>query len=250
MKYGPADTPVMTHYVNIPDVVFGPIAMIAGVLALGIAWHYSANVRAMVRTARSDVGTVPGSGLVEVSGRVHDVPEPLTAPVSGADCLSYTLTIEEYRQDDDVTKEWTTVDRVERATPFVLTDDTGTVTIDPADPDTLRCDIATPERETREVSEGDPPDLAGDIGVTGDDAYPRRYRETHLPAADELYVLGEATSNGDRIENSGGQPFVLSTDGERHTVVRHTAYSLLASGIGVALFAFGGYVLLGELGLL
>lgn len=240
----------MTHYYNIPDLAFGPIAILAGFLVLGIAWHYGDNVRAMMATAQSDAGTVPGDGLVEVSGRIHDVPEPLTAPLSGADCVSYSLTVEEYRRKDDLTKEWVDVERIERATSFVLTDDTGTVTVDPADPSDFRCDIAQPESASREIDGQESPELAVDIDDSSDDELPRRYRERHLPASEDLYVLGTASAGGDRIENAGGEPFTVSTDSEWRTIGRHVAYSLVASGVGIALVGWGCYILLGRAGVI
>lgn len=68
----------MTHYGTLPDVVFGPMLVLVGLGILLIAWHFGNNVRDMWATTQSDVGTLPADGLVEVSGRVHDVPDPLT----------------------------------------------------------------------------------------------------------------------------------------------------------------------------
>lgn len=240
----------MTHYGTLPDSVLGPLLAIVGGLVLALAWHYGDNVWTMVTTNRSDVGTVASDGVVEVSGRVHDVPEPLTAPVSGADCLSYTLEVEEYRRHDDVAKEWVDVDRIERGTEFVLTDDTGTVTVDPGPLDDFRYDVATPDRKSREVDEGASHGLEAAVAETGDDEYPRRYREERLSAEDTLYVLGTVADNGSRIENREGQPFIVSTDSESRTVVRHAAYALFAVGIGLALIGWGSYLVLGEIGLL
>lgn len=249
MKCRRADGEPVTHFHDVPDVVFGPIAILAGVLVVGIAWHFGSNVKAMAATERSDAGTVPGTGLVEVAGRVHDVPEPLTAPVSGDECVSYTLSVEEYRRDDELTKEWVDVERIERATAFVLTDDTGTVTVDPDDPTDFRCDVDRPEHASLEVDERESPALEATLEDPGDAEYPRRYREERLPTTADLYVLGTATDRGNRIENRGGDPFVVSTGSPRRTLVRHAAYSLLAGGVGVGLVAWGTTLLLGSLGL-
>lgn len=204
----------------------------------------------MVGTTRSEIGIHPAEGLVEVSGRAHDVPAPLTAPVSGADCLSYTLDVEEYRRHDEVTKEWVDVSRIERGTTFVLTDDTGTVTIDPEPCAAVRCDIAVPERDTKQVDDGVSPGLEADIAETGDREYPRRYRERHLSATHDLYVLGTAVENGTRIANCEGQPFIISTDSEHHTVIRHATCAFLASVVGAGLLGWGSFILLQEVGVL
>lgn len=170
--------------------------------------------------------------------------------MSGADCIGYELDVEEYRRHDALAKEWVDVSGVERATPFVLTDDTGTVTVDPDAPDEFRCDISYPESETRKVDEGESPGLEADIDDTGDEEYPRRYRERRLPPDGDLYVLGTATDGGDRITNSDGQSFVLSVHGEGRTMARHTAYALIALVFGLAAAGWGGYVTLVELGLI
>lgn len=234
----------MSHYGSLPDIVAGPVTLLFGLFGLRVGLGFASNVRNMLATARSDIRGLPSAGLVEVVGRVYEVPDPLTAPVSGADCIAYAVRAEEYRRDDDLTKEWVTVSDVDRATPFVLTDDTGTVTVDP-DPSG---DLTYPETAREEVDAGGPVSLSTPIGGTGDDDYRRRVVERRLPADGELYVLGTATDDGDRI-TADGESFVVSADGERRTALRQSAYAAVALLVGLGLVVAGSWVTAGALGL-
>lgn len=233
----------MSHYGSLPDIVAGPVTLLLGLFGLWVGLDFAGNVRAMLATERSDIGTLPAAGLVEVTGRVHEVPDLLTAPVSGADCIAYTVRVEEYRRDDDITKEWVTVSDVDRATPFVLTDDTGTVTVEP-EPDG---DLSYPETAREEVEAGEAVSLSTPVGGTGDDDYERRVVERRLPADGELYVLGTATEDGDRITDEGDS-FVVSADSERRTTLRQSAYAAVAFLVGLGLVAGGGWLTAAALG--
>jgi hypothetical protein len=76
------------------------------------------------------------SGVVEVSGTAKRFDETITAPYSGEDCLVYDyhkkVRENDAHDEDDDPPDWRTVDRGSNSVPFVVEDDSGRVSVDPA----------------------------------------------------------------------------------------------------------------------
>jgi hypothetical protein len=176
------------------------------------------------------------TGTVEVEGHA----EPMTrtgtieAPYSGTECLGYRCEAKERRRrasDDD--SEWRVVETAERAVPFTVTDDSGSVTVDP--------DGATPTFD-RDI-----------VTSTGG----RTETEWRLEPGESVYVSGWKCDGASGTGGPGGAAtylgagedaaaFTVSDAAERRTVLRFLAKGVLLSGaglmfagLGVALLYFG-----------
>ena len=68
-------------------------------------------------------------GLAEIKASVCETEEPLTAPISGRDCVHYSCKIQEYKRSKN-RSYWKTVRTLEEGRYFYVRDDTGAVLVD------------------------------------------------------------------------------------------------------------------------
>lgn len=118
-------------------------------------------LRHIADTPTSHVATA-AQGYVELAGRVEAAEVPLVAPYSGLRCCWYRYQVEHKGSDG----KWSYQEGDESDAPFVLVDETGRCTIEPAGAE-IHC-------ESRDV-------------MTRDDY---RYTEWRLMPGDRLYAIG------------------------------------------------------------
>lgn len=216
------------------------------------------------KTETSQIGAL-AHGLVEVKGKAHAVNGTLKAPISGVDCLAYTLKIE--RPDEDDRDDWDTVHQEEQVAPFRVDDGTGRVQVD-VDHGDLELQLDGKVYGDDEVPEelndryGGVMAREGFLGkagavVTGEWGS-ARYTEGVLAPDDAVYVLGAATPRPE--EQAEGSKLWISKDDQapRLLVSTKTESSLLKDSLKAAIgwslaSAFGwlfvALVLLGMLGI-
>ena len=90
----------------------------------------------MDRLPTTDVAAVVASGQVEVKGQVS-CDAPLQAPHANVDCIYYTYKVQRRERRHSTSSSsglryhWVTIDSGSANVPFVLTDGTGVIAIDP-----------------------------------------------------------------------------------------------------------------------
>lgn len=119
-----------------PLVVFALIA-VAGVVLVALGVRELWVGLRYRRTRPVPVGALAGaSDRVLVSGRARRADEVLSAPLSGTDCFVYTWRVSDFMIERGFNGELRTqranAGTGREAVPFLLTDDTGSVLVDPA----------------------------------------------------------------------------------------------------------------------
>ena len=90
----------------------------------------------MDRLPTTDVGAVVAGGQVEVKGQVS-CDAPLQAPHANVDCIYYTYKVQRRERRHSTSSSsgsryhWVTIDSGSANVPFILTDGTGSIAIDP-----------------------------------------------------------------------------------------------------------------------
>lgn len=254
-------------------LVGAPLAGGGYVLSLGVR-----ELRAAYRTASDDpipiADAAQRDGPVAIEGTAVPDPETLTAPFSGAECLSYTYGTHEKidvrnsmdalasgreRTDD----EWAILDAGEAAVAFFVEDETGRVRVDPTDAD-LRFETETYDP----VPWRDLPDPLAEY-VDSTDVVDRRdlesfvrwlktpalrFREGRLEPGDSVYVRGPVRRNGDAAWGSESDStvrdgptasaLVVADTGQRGVSWRDARTGLLYVGMSVCFFLATGLVAL------
>lgn len=175
-----------------------------------------------------DAGSVHlEDGVVEVQGTAEPIDETLSAPYTGTSSLAYTYEKERKERNHDSDggsrTRWRTVESGSARTPFYVTDDTGSVAVDPEGASiSLDSDRVGRSGRTRR-SEGrlEPGETVHVYGRKRDGT-----ADGSAPGDDPVYI-----GDGD-----GDATFTVSDTTETRTIVRY-----LASGIGGVIF---GLVLL------
>lgn len=243
------------------------LALFVGVwqfLGLGAVVYGAVAFWKWVRIRGSDVRPIVDADPnvpVELEGVARPARTTVTAPLSGTECLAYSYEIEVYEPSDDGSN-WETVDRGYRSLPFRLTDETGSIEVDPAGA-TFH---VTPSSTTVLVETDDADVPAGvaelvdaadvnlgstiDLGVGEIDLADERYRFSErfrIEPGEKIYVSGLTTADGfaPRIEKPTefarkarrylSAPFIVSDASEQRlerTIVR-TAGGLVGAGVVV-----------------
>jgi len=188
----------------VPLLFGGVFVLIGGLILLAGAGRLVAWGRLRVREA----GPVSSAraGPVELVGTATAHGATLPAPFAEGECLAYTYQVERYRHDDDGS-DWDSVSQGSAGVPFLLSDHTGSVLVDPSGAELLfarshRSEVGadqrppppvarflesetTVEHETGSISLG-PLEIA-----TGDR---HRFTATRLDPGETVYVAGEAAS--------------------------------------------------------
>jgi hypothetical protein len=198
--------------------VFGLFAW----LLLAAGFSSLRDIRQLERAPRSLAASVL-AGETTLLGRASAIDTPLTAPDSGTPTLYYHYEVEREERDEDGDTRWVTVNEATVFQPFLLTDESGAILIEPSDRARFDADVRHTRRE-------------GDL----------RYSETRIDPGDEVFVFGYADTGRQpvRIEfDSVGQYApLISTQGEAaaHSGMTGATLFLLWLGLcvlSVALFA-------------
>lgn len=240
-----------------PYIIFGVLALGAGVVAFVFAQRTRGTIHAMIGAETLPVAELEGLHLtaVEVAGsggfrRVCEVvgvgqPGPhglLEAELSGTKCIWHRHTVQRrYKEvyysggDRKVRQRTETVAALTSEQPFSVVDDTGAVLVSPqgTDPDGAEKVISRFERNTNR-STG--PTIFGIQlpGLNQDDTIGYEYTEWVLRAGARLYVHGEAS------DRSGELAFGKPEDG-LFLISTRTEDEIKASNVRKQkLLAFGG----------
>ena len=210
-----------------PQLLFGGLfTLVGGLVFLAGAGRLVGWGRLRAREA----GTVSTAraGAIELVGTATAHGATLPAPFSEGECLTYTYQVERYRYDDDGS-DWDTVSEGSAGVPFLLSDHTGSVLVDPSGAELLfarshRSEVdadeqpsaairrfleseTTVEHETGSISLG-PLEVA-----TGDR---HRFTATRLDPEETVYVAGEAASVYDLdVQPEGNYSYVLRESASR-----------------------------------
>ena len=112
----------------------------SGVLGgIGVLLYYIGTTKSKLKkvieeTQTSSIGTLAPGNFVELKGTVQ-TGSPLTAPDVGTPCIYYSYAIKRrersYSSRGSTTYRWRTINSGRNSIPFTLTDETGTIMIDP-----------------------------------------------------------------------------------------------------------------------
>lgn len=249
--------------------ILGTLAF-AGVLLLFAAFplfgaisrfQRARQVRASDPVDARDAPTV--DGVVELEGEIEVDPdaEAFRAPFSGAEAVCWSLEIERRRSSDNGSN-WRTIHEDEIRRPFRVSDDTGTVELEPAG---AELDFESSETLTRRSSDGDLSDdvklrlsvLTGDLDDVGKILDPgtskrTRYTEEWLAPGEDVHVYGaEVTSMaGDRpgidarlTDDPEEAHYGITAGGEWEAIHRDLVVACLLLLTGVAFAAPGVWML-------
>lgn len=195
-----------------------------------------------------------GTNKVEMRA-VAESPAPLTAPASGTRCLYYRHNVEEMRErvvtDTDgsthTEQDWVTVTDNKLSAPFVLRDETGTVSVTPDGAEfvpqqTMNDQMGAYGYEGR-IQEGSGGVLGGVLDSVLDAVDGTSYFRTSewvIPLGQPVYVLGTAVRTAGGVEIQEGEgPFIISYKSEEGLTRKYTWHYVLWLVFGV-LFGGGG----------
>lgn len=187
-------------------------------------------------------------GVVEIQGEAEQLEdELLTTEYTDTPAVvhEYKLQVHEDDRSGDEGPEWQTVDSGTEAQPFYVTDETGSVAVDP--------DGANVSLDMEKVSGG------SEIDIGSVDASTSKRHEGLLAPGDHVHVFGQkrdAQGDGPDSErfyiSDGGETdtFSVSDTTETRTTVRYIGGGFSRLILGLAALAVGGFlalVLLGQL---
>ncbi|MFD1565198.1 hypothetical protein ACFR99_16800 [Haloarchaeobius amylolyticus] len=240
----------------------GPIATIihltAGALGIGFLWQAGILLRqrnTMTSPDAQQIQDITDGDTVALEGTVQakqDETEGLrttTAPLSGETCVLATWRVEEYLGHEfSEYSGWTEQTENYVTTPFELTDESGTITIDirgeqgyletefnlsgldsPQETVAVDADVP-PEIQQFETTHDIPERTPAYVDVPDTESGPtegdRRYYEATVTTGDSLFVVGTATdADGETeyvVRDSTGRRFYLA-DTERNGAARERA---------------------------
>jgi hypothetical protein len=260
---------------TVERLVGGVFALVGGLILLAGVGRLVAWGRLRLRAATAVSAARPGA--VELVGTATTHETTLPAPFSAGDCLAYTYRVERYDPDDDGSN-WDTVSEGSAGVPFLLSDHTGSVLVDPDGAELL---FARSHRSEVDNDEEPPPVIGrfleaettvehatGSISLgpleiaTGDR---HRFTATRLDPGEPVYVAGEAVSVFDLDARPDGNyshvvrrpgsrlpsllrrlvaaPFVVADGDEAVAQRRLLRRGLLNAAFGAAFAAVGLFVL-------
>ncbi|MFC5135023.1 MULTISPECIES: GIDE domain-containing protein [Haloferacaceae] len=232
------------------STVIGPIteealglalAGVGGVLGVYLVIWGVNGLRRTVAVWASDPIPVGEAGLadgtIEVEGTAEPLSGTLRSPYDDAECLAYSYSKKrkerEKNEDGEYETEWRTLDSGGDSIPFLVSDDTGSIPVDPAAA-TLGLDTEYNSRRgdiKRTESRIDPGDGVHVIGQK-------------VPAVEADADLGDARAYiGDGEETP---TFRVTNGGELETVARMFGRSAGSIALGAVLIGVFGYAFLTE----
>ncbi len=214
-------------------------------------------------------------GLVELKGKAIKAAEELASPVSKTNCVYYEYKIEEWRKSGK-SSEWRDIYRETKVVPFYLQDDTGKVLVDlngveaqnvksnwfiRKQPNMLgvifQKSVSYEDGQKVEEKEMSETSFLSAMSVLANSArYSNsrlRFTEHLIPSGADIYLLGNAASNGAaHLQNQDGiivkkgssEPFIVSTELEKKLTgsMKLTAFAIL--GFGAIFILVGAWLLI------
>jgi len=242
-------------------LVASVLGLLVGAAASYQGWRTLAPARDILRNDPVAVrDLLYEEGPVEVSGtaRVDADAGTAFAPFSGTECLAYEYEAQEYRGGGQHA-HWQTVDEGLRAVPFLIEDDSGTVSVDPRgaeihlDEETMTIDPGErpPDQIERYIQQTEDLELQNDtidLVVTELNTGNRqRFVERRLDVGESVHGYGDVgkaragewgTRTVDAVLQHGEDvPLVISDAPERDTAWRVVKNRLLWLAVGVVVTA-------------
>jgi hypothetical protein len=167
------------------------------------------------------------TGVVELEGTATELEGTTTSKYTTTDCLAYSYEKKKRRHDPDPddTDDWHTVDSGGDRVPFLVTDETGTVAVDPA---------------------------GADLSINQDrisSSYNTRTYESRLDCGEQVHVYGhkhEAVEEGEQlgdhriyVGDEAETMFRISDTSETRAILRLVGSGLVLGVVGVVFFAVG-----------
>ncbi len=237
---------------EIPQPVVGAAALALVAVGAYITYQALGNLQSGWTIWQSDpidAGDVEyEDGVVEVQGKVEQLEAGLlTTKYTDTPAVAheYKLQRHEENRSTESGAEWQTVDSGTETQPFYVTDETGSVAVDP--------DGATVSLDTEKISGG------SEIDIGPVDASTNKRYEGRLAPGDRVHVFGQKRHaqgdgpDGERFYiGDGGETdtFSVSDTTETRTMVRYIGGGLTSLLLGLAALAAGGFLALVLLGYL
>lgn len=258
------DRTLVIHLAFVALLAFGVAAVFLylGARELRPAYHVFRNDPIPIRDLHGR------SGPVEIEGRAEpdEDADTVTAPFTGTECLAYEYEAEELRSTGK-SSSWHTLDSGMGGVDFLVSDDTGSVRVNPNGADLRLAET------TERVSPGEelPAHLEAYVAATEDvekqDATvnlvvtelhlgnEQRFTERRLDVGESVYVYGQcrrgpATEWGSNLvdavvaDGRRAPVFVVSDTDERGTAWLYVRGGFLRTVVGLLALAFGIYVVL------
>jgi len=224
-------------------LVLAGVGVRYGLRSARIAWRYPPT------TVREAVET---GGIVDIEGTAEPIDSVVASPYDGQECLVYEAT----RKRRAVKSDWRTEAESRHGVPFLVTDDTGGILVDPAD---ATLELATGTSFHAEQQSEDPAeDLAGaarrehDGGLRSSlgvrqvpRSVVRRFEERRIDPGELVHVRGPVHSDAAGARTGGAlsaairgtvdEPVFLSDTDQRTTMLRMGLTSVLGLVFGAAL---------------
>jgi len=210
------------------QLAFGVLFALVGIGATGVGllkWHQAYRIWSNDPIPTASVRHE--SGVVEVEGTVEPVAGTTTSRYTDTDCLAYSYKKQRRRHDHDPDDhdDWRTVDSGGDRLPFEITDDSGSVAVDPAgadlsmDQDRVESSYNTRKYESRL-------DVGEQVHVYGNKQ--EAVEQDEGPADHRIYI-------GDEEETM----FRISDTSETWAILRLVGSGLLLLVVGVVFAAVG-----------
>lgn len=227
--------------VLVPALIFGGI----GLFLVGAGVREGYRALRLWRRRPVQIGSLDQvSGTVTVAGTATRLEETVRAPLSGTDCLGYAWRVLGIRTvrgfDGRVERSYHQLARGQDAVRFRLTDESGSVTVDPRGA-SLRL------TETHVEDPASDPVDRGDVRAPGiEEEGPRQYYESRIDDGETVVVQGTVQPAADGaldvervgVQLSGRGLYIADTD--RSTAVRRGAVAAAVS-LALGLAALGGF---------
>jgi len=229
--------------------ILGGILVVVGIVLAFVGRSRSTLKADMEATETSTIDALIGGSHVEVKGAAS-ADTPLSAPGDSRPCVYYRYEVkrEEIERDSKGAQRrtWRTIDRGESEAAFWLTDETGSVLVEPkgAKVDAPKVYDNVVDRSAGAAQMGG---MLGGI-LSGLSAMAGAREKVIVHAIDvnqSLYVLGDVSRGGDelpRITKGDGKFFISTRDEE--ALVTSLGRAVMGFYIGAAVTGVGGIVLL------
>lgn len=223
------------------------VRLVAGLVALYVGYRSLrwgvGGIRRAVSVWRNEpipIGeAVDADGTVEIEGTAETLTETVSAPYSNTDCFAYRNKTKRKKRTRDSDGDWETntrtVDSGSGSVPFELTDETGSI---PVDPSAATIGMDTEYRRSR----------GNRRSATGE----KIRTEKRIDPGDELHVVGQKRPASAADDELGETAFVgdgdeaptfrITEGSELETVLRMFGRSLGAIALGVGLIGGGVYL--------
>jgi hypothetical protein len=179
-----------------------------------------------IRNTPSSKARSAAMGLVELCGKPI-LPKGLISPISGEPCLYWRL--EYYKYPLLFVKR-----AVESGTPFMLDDGTGKIQVDPRGAAiSFGESSAILHRLSKLAETGKIPKMNTDTDLIKSLGSDTRINEHYLPVVDQLYVLGDAVSEGGNLAVRKKDLLFIGMSSEKDNLGKLTATLIIELMLGL-----------------